>query len=99
SHPSLPPFPYTPLFRSSSAFALSLACRYVVSRFDISSAEMDLSSSADLRSACAFCTAESLPVLLDGRLLSPPRLRLPNIPPIPRSEEHTSELQSLRHLV
>src|SRR5205814_9880603 len=90
--PSSPPFPYTTLFRSMILYAASRSA--VPRRFAVTPATIVAipppSHSVNPRT----CTSSQNPLI-------------PRLPPLPvsrgmrgfRSEEHTSELQSLRHLV
>src|SRR5438045_5220463 len=83
--------PYTTLFRSVSLFDLKKSHEHVPSMiFPVLSTE---SSGRTRRPSGPFALPDSLKPLFTGR-----RMMTRTLPPS-RSEEHTSELQSLRHLV
>src|SRR5262245_63682869 len=91
---SLPPprstlFPYTTLFRSlEEELAVTLRGRDVVTGLPKA---VDVSS-VELREAISQPVSELIEVVKIALEETPPEL-------VARSEEHTSELQSLRHLV
>src|SRR5690606_42099383 len=86
-------FPCTTLFRSSAPGELGLARAYVTGHLDVVGGVYDV-----IRALTAvverLSTAERLAIL---RELGPRHLRWLPVPP--RSEEHTSELQSRENLV
>src|SRR5687767_15769468 len=85
-------FPYTTLFRSVSSGAVKSKPR----RPRMAGAE---AASAALAPSEALASAAVTPAPPELLLTVKNRLPTPSAPPVLRSEEHTSELQSLAYLV
>src|SRR5205814_7379712 len=92
--PRSPRFPYTTLFRSAAdvcdAIVQAITPRTRIFVVDHVTAQTALV--LPVAAIAAACRARGVPVLVDGA-------HAPGARELNRSEEHTSELQSLRHLV
>src|SRR5262245_62201909 len=91
--PSPPPFPYTTLFRSLRQ--IRIAPSQPAAASDFPSGE---NARASTSPECLSGSRSRQPPAASHNLMTPGRFQSPS-PEARRSEEHTSELQSLRHLV